>query len=56
MRLAKIQIILRIHTDRSESSQGTFSVAKDAKFFHVDNEDYQTARMRGLIWIFVRRV
>ena len=54
VRPVKIQISLRIHTVRSESSLGTFWVAMDAKFLHANNEDSdQTARMRRLIWIFV---
>ena len=41
---------------RSESSLGTFWIAKDAKFLHADNEDSdQTAWMRRLIWVFVGR-
>ena len=41
----------------TESSQRAFWIAKDAKLFHVDNEDSdQTARIRGLIWVFVGRV
>ena len=39
MHPAKIQISLCIHAFWSESSLGTFWIAKDAKFFHVDNKD-----------------
>ena len=47
VRQAKIQI-------RSESSLGAVWIAKDAKFFHVDNEDSdQTAGMRRQIWLFI---
>ena len=54
VRPVKIQISLRTHTVRSESSLGTFWIALDAKFLHADNEDSdQTARMRRLIWVFV---
>ena len=54
--LTKTQIRLRIHAVWSESSLGAFWIAKDAKFFLVDNKDSgQTARMHRLIWAFVRR-
>ena len=47
---AKTQIILRIRTVRSESSQGNLWVAKDPKRFQADIEDSnQTAQMRRLI-------
>ena len=36
---AKIQISLHIHADWSESSLGTFWIAKDAKSIHAENED-----------------
>ena len=36
---AKIQISMRICKVWLESSLGTFWIAKDAKFLHVDNED-----------------
>ena len=53
---AKIQIILRIRADWSESSQGTQWVAKDPKRLQADSEDSdQTARMRRLIWVFAGR-
>ena len=53
---AKIQISLRIRAVWSESSLGAFSIAKDTKFLHADNEDSdQTARMRRLIWVFFGR-
>ena len=39
MRTAKIQISLRISSE-TESSQVNFFTAKDAKFFHGDNEDW----------------
>ena len=56
MRLAKIQISLRIRAVWSESSLGAFRIAKDAKILYADIEDSeQTARMRRLIWVFVRR-
>ena len=47
---SKIQISLRIRTDRSESLQGAYWIAKDAMFLHLDNEDSdQTALMRRLM-------
>ena len=56
VRPAKTQICLRIRAVWSEFSLGTFRIAKDAKFLHVDNEDSdQTARMRWLIWVFIVR-
>ena len=56
MRPAKIQISLRIRAIWSESSQGEFRIAKDAKFLHADNEDSnQTARKRRPIWVIVGR-
>ena len=40
----------------SESSLGTFWIAKNVKFLHAGNEDPdQTARMRRLIWVFLVR-
>ena len=46
-RPAKIQISIR--ADWSESSQGAFCTAKDAKFLRANNEDsYQTARIHRL--------
>ena len=54
VRLAKIQISLRIRAVWSESSLDAFCIAKDANFLHADNEDSnQTARMRRLIGVFV---
>ena len=56
VRKAKIRISLRIRAVWSESSLGAFWVAKDTTFLHADNEDSdQAARMRRLIWVFVRR-
>ena len=56
VRLAKIQISLRIRAVWSESSLGKFWIAKGAKFLHADNEDSdQTAWMHKLIWVFVGR-
>ena len=53
LRTEKIQISLRIRTGWSESSLGKFWIAKDAKFFHADNEDSaSTAGMRRLIWVY----
>ena len=40
VRLAKIQISLRIRAVWSEFSLGAFWIAKDAKFLHADNEDW----------------
>ena len=38
----------------SEFSAGAFQIAKDAKFLHVDNEDWdQTSWMHRLIWVLV---
>ena len=49
---AKIQISLCIRSVWSESSLGVFWIAKDAKFFHADNEDSnQTTGMRRMIWV-----
>ena len=54
VRPAKIQSSLHIRAVWSDSSLGTFWIAKDPKFLRVDNEDSnQTARMRRLIWVFV---
>ena len=39
MRLAKIQISLRIRAVWSESSLGVLAIAKDAEFLHADNDD-----------------
>ena len=39
VRLAKIQISLLIFAVWSESSLGSFWIAKDATFLHADNED-----------------
>ena len=45
---------MRIRAVWSESSLDAFWITKDAKFHHADNEDsYQIARMRRLIWVFV---
>ena len=53
---AKIQISLRIRAVWSESSLGTFWIAKVAKFLHADNEDAdQTVRMCRLIWVVVEQ-
>ena len=49
MRLAKIQINLRIRALRSESSLGAFLIAKDAKFLHTDNEDSDQSDL-SLLW------
>ena len=55
VRPAKIQISLRIRAVWSESSLGAFCIAEDAKFVHANNENSnQIARMRRLIWVFVR--
>ena len=40
VRLAKIQVSLRICAIWSESSLGAFRMAKDVKFLHADNEDW----------------
>ena len=57
VRPAKFQISLRISEVWPESSLGTFWIAKDAKFLQADKEEsHQTARMRKLIWVFVRRI
>ena len=57
MRPAKIQISLRIRAVWSESSLGTFWIARDAKFLHSDNEDSeQTARIHRMICVFVMRI
>ena len=46
MCLAKIQISLCICTVWSESSLGTFRIAKDAKFLYAENKDSdQTVHM-----------
>ena len=55
---AKTQISLYIYAVWPESSQGTFWIAKDAKFLHVDNIDYdQTALMckniLSLPWVHI---
>ena len=56
VRPAKIQISLRIRAVWSESSLGTFWIAKVAKFLHADNEDAdQTVRMCRLIWVVVEQ-
>ena len=56
VRLAKIQISLRVRAVWSESSLGAFWIAKDARFDHEDNiYSDQSARMRRLIWVFVWR-
>ena len=53
---AKIQIRLRECAVWSESSPGTFWIAKDANSRHVDNKDSdQTEQMHRLIWVFDRR-
>ena len=52
----QIQISLRFRAVRSESSLDVFWIPKDAKCLHVDNKKSdQTARMRRLIWVIVRR-
>ena len=57
VRPAKIQISLRIRAVWSEFSLGAFLIDKDAKLFHVDNENSeQTAPMRRLICVFVGRI
>ena len=54
VRLAMIQISLRIHKVWSESSMYACCIAKDAKFLHADNKDTNlTVRMHRLIWVFV---
>ena len=55
VRLAQIQISLRIPVVWTESSLGAFWIAsQDAKFLHVDKEDSdQAAWMCRLIWVFV---
>ena len=40
VRPAKIQISLRICAVWSEYSQDAFWIAKDAKYLHVENEDW----------------
>ena len=56
MRVAKIQISLRIRAVWSESSPHAFWLAKGAESLHADNEDSdQTARMRRLILDFTGR-
>ena len=56
VRPAKIQISLRIRAGWSESSQGAFWIAKDAKSLHADNEDSDhIARKSRLIWVYVGR-
>ena len=53
VRPSKIQICPNVRAVWSESSLSAVWIAKDVKFFHVDNEDSdQTARMRRLIWFF----
>ena len=52
LRPAKLQISLRIRAVWSESSLGSFWIAKNTNFLHVDNEDSdQTAWMRRLIFV-----
>ena len=52
---AKIQISLHIRAGWSESSLGTFWIANNAKFLHVDNKDSdQTAWKPRFRWVFVR--
>ena len=52
MRPAMIQISLRICAVWSESSLGTFSIAKDAKFLHAENEySDQTVRIHRLTFV-----
>ena len=53
VRLAKIQINLRIHTVWSESSPGVFWIATHAKIIHANKESDQTVRMRRLIKVMV---
>ena len=56
-RPGEILTSLRIRAVWSESSLGAVWIAKDTKFIHADNENYdQTARMRILIWVFVGHV
>ena len=56
VRPTKIQISLCIRAVYAESSLSAFWTAKDAKFLHADNENFnQTARMRRLIGVFVGR-
>ena len=57
MHPVKIQIRLRIRAVWSESSLGVFCIAKDAKFFHAENEGSdQTEQMCRLIYcLFVLR-
>ena len=51
-----IQIRLRIRAAWSESSLGSFSIAKDVNILHADNDlSDQTARMCRLIRVFIRR-
>ena len=54
MRTANFWINLHIHAVWSESSLGTFWIAKDAKFLNADNEDSdQTARLAYLSGMFL---
>ena len=56
MRPAKFDISLCIPVFCSESSLGTFWIAKGVKFLHKDNEDSgQTSWMRRLIRVFIGR-
>ena len=56
IRQTKIQISLRIRAVWSKSSLRAFWIAKAVKFLHADNEGFeQTAWIRRLIWVFVRR-
>ena len=51
VRPAKILIRLHVCQVWSESSIGTFRIAKDAKIFHADMKTIQTVQMRRLIWV-----
>ena len=56
MRPTRIQISLHICAVWLESSLGAFWIARDAKFLHAENEDFdQPVRMRRLIWVCVLR-
>ena len=50
VRPAKIQVSLRIHTDWSGSTLGTFWLAKDAKVLHADNEDSDVTAQK---WAYI---
>ena len=56
VRPTKIRINLRVLAVLSESSPGSFWIAKNAKFLYADNKNSdQTARIRRLLWVFVGR-